>query len=332
MIALTKVAAGPGHVEVVEHETPRPGPGEVLVEVAAAGVCGTDLHLEDGTIPCDPPVILGHEASGTVVDLGPEVPSEWLGARVVAQGTYSTCGRCRLCRSGREHLCDLRRPICSRADGVFASHVRLPVDRIFRIPDDQDLRAAALHEPLACVCHALCDPTAVGPGDRVLVVGPGPVGLLAGQVAAASGAEVRLAGLERDAQRLALGSELGLGATLVDDLGSDRDFDVVVECSGAAAGLALCLESVKKAGAYVQLGVFGGAVEAPVDLIFRKELSVRPRFSCDIISWQRAQRLVATGRVRLAPLISDICSIEDWPEISARLRRGEGAKILIEPH
>jgi L-iditol 2-dehydrogenase len=335
MRAIAKVSPGVGHVEVVDWLRPEPGPNDVLLEVVGAGVCGTDLHIEDGEVPSRPPVVLGHEVSGTVVGVGADVDSAWLGARVVAHNTWDTCGRCALCTSGRPQLCDQRRSIGSRVDGAFASHVVVPAGNLFRIPDWLDQHAAALHEPLACVCHGLCDPSAVDPGDRVLVVGPGPIGLLAAQVAAAGGGQVTVAGLPQDAGRLAVASELGLATLSVDRLADGEaatfGFDVVVECSGSAGGLALCLTAVRKAGRYVQLGVFGHPVTVPVDLVFQKELSVRPRFSSDAASWRRALELVATRSVQLAPLISDICDVEDWPQISDRLRRGDAVKIVIDP-
>ncbi len=335
MRAVVKTSPGAGNVEVLDWPWPSPGPGDVLLEVAGAGVCGTDLHIEDGEIGSAPPVVLGHEVSGTVVELGAGVDPAWLGARVVAQNTYDTCGRCAACLSGRTQLCAHRRSIGSRVDGAFASHVSVPARQLFRVPDWHDLRAAALHEPLACVCHALCAPSAADPGDRVLVVGPGPIGLLAAQVLAAAGARATVAGLGRDAARLEVARSLGLDTLLAEDVSADElraaEFDVVVECSGSEGGLRMCLTAVRSMGRYVQLGVFGHPVVAPLDLVFQKELDVRSRFSSDAASWRRALELVRTRAVQLEPLISDVCSVEDWPQISARMRRAEGVKFVIDP-
>ena len=145
---------------------------------------------------------MGHEVSGIVAEVGQGVTDEWLGARVVSETYFSTCGVCEWCRDGRTNLCPERRSIGSFVDGAFAATVVVPARNLHRVPDGVDEHAAALCEPLACVCHCLCDPPAVTAGDDVLVTGPGPVGLLAAQVARALGGRVLVTGLARDEVRL----------------------------------------------------------------------------------------------------------------------------------
>src|SRR5262245_57295620 len=190
MRGLAKLARGPGNVALAERDEPSPGTGQVVLEVVGAGVCGTDLHILDDEFPTAPPVTMGHEVSAVVGEVGDGVEEEWLGARVVCETYFSTCGACEWCRDGRANLCPRRRSIGSAVDGAFAPRVVVPVHSLHRIPEGLDEHAAALIEPLACACHCLCDPATVFPGDDVLVTGPGPVGLLAAQVARALGGRV----------------------------------------------------------------------------------------------------------------------------------------------
>ena len=180
----------------------------MLVEVHGAGVCGTDLHIASDGYPTRPPVIMGHEVAGVVVGLGDDVDPAWLGARVACETHHQVCD-CVYCRDGRRNLCFNKTSMGSFVDGGFASHVVVPATLLHRVPDGVSDHAAALTEPLACVCHLLLDPPVAGAGDRVLVTGPGPMGLLAAQVARACGATVTVVGLPADAPRLAVASGLG---------------------------------------------------------------------------------------------------------------------------
>ncbi len=179
-----------------------------MLEVVGAGICGTDLHIVDGEYETVTPVTIGHEVSGVVVGLGDGVEDSWLGARVASETYFSTCGGCEYCRAGRTNLCPERRSIGTHVDGAFAPRVVVPSTNLHRLPDWLDAHAAALIEPLACVCHSVLEPEpAVQNGDDVLVTGPGPVGLLAAQVARAAGGNVHVRGTPRDDRRLAAARE-----------------------------------------------------------------------------------------------------------------------------
>jgi L-iditol 2-dehydrogenase len=194
VIGLTKLAAGEGHVELAVRPERAPGPGEVVLDVAAVGVCGTDLHIWLGEYPCAPPMTMGHEICGTVAALGDGVDAGWLGARVTVETFFSTCGECRYCRAGRLSVCEQRRSIGTHVDGGFAPRLVLPARNLHRVPDALPDSGAALSEPLACVCNSLLDPSAIQPGEDVLVIGPGAIGLIAAQVARACGGRVTVRG------------------------------------------------------------------------------------------------------------------------------------------
>ncbi len=329
MIGLTKIAVGPGNVGLSDRPERPAGPGEVAIEVRGAGVCGTDLHIEADEFASVPPVTMGHEVSGAVAELGDGVDPAWLGARVVSETYYSTCGHCEWCREGRVNLCPERRSIGSFVDGGFAPRVIVPARNLHRVPDWLDEHAAALAEPLACVCHCLLDPPVVSPGDRVLVTGPGPVGLLASQVARASGGDVVVTGLESDGPRLDAARSLGLETRLARE--PVTDCDVVVECSGSAGGATACLEAAGRGARYVQIGVFGKLVTVPLDRVFQKELVLTSGFASTPRSWRRAMGLIETRRVELEPLVSEVVALAEWERVFNDLRQGKGIKVVFDP-
>lgn len=329
MKALVKLAPGPGNVGLAEREPVRAGPGEVVLEVRGAGVCGTDLHIEADEFRSVPPVTMGHEVSGAVVELGDGVDPGWLGARVVAETYFSTCGRCEWCLDGRVNLCPERRSIGSVVDGAFAARVAVPARNLHRIPDWLDEHAAALAEPLACVCHCLLDPPVVAAGDRVLVTGPGPVGLLAAQVARAAGGRVRVSGLPSDEARLAVARRLGLETVPAGERVEAQD--VVIECSGSAGGATACLEAAQRGGRYVQVGVFGKPVTVPLDRVFEKELVVTSGFASTPRSWRRAMSLIEGRAVELEPLVTEVVALAEWERVFADLRQGRGVKVVFDP-
>jgi L-iditol 2-dehydrogenase len=329
VIGLAKLAVGPGNVALAERPERAPGPGEVAIEVRGAGVCGTDLHIEADEFASTPPVTMGHEVSGVVEELGDGVDPGWLGARVVSETYYSTCGACEWCRRGRINLCPERRSIGSFVDGAFARRVIVPARNLHRIPDWLEEHAAALAEPLACVCHCLLEPPLAAPGDRVLVTGPGPVGLLAAQVGRASGGDVVVAGLPSDAQRLDAARELGLETVVAG--GDVGECDLVIECSGSSGGATACLEAARRGARYVQIGVFGRRVTVPLDRIFEKELVVTSGFASTPRSWRRAMMLIESRSIVLEPLVSEVASLSEWQRVFTDLREGRGIKVVFDP-
>jgi L-iditol 2-dehydrogenase len=331
MKGLAKLTRGPGNVALAERDEPSPGPGQVLLEVVGAGVCGTDLHILDDEFPSAPPVTMGHEVSAVVGEVGDGVEEGWLGARVVCETYYSTCGACEWCRDGRANLCPGRRSIGSAVDGAFAPHVVVPVRSLHRIPEELDEHAAALIEPLACACHCLCDPATVFPGDDVLVTGPGPVGLLAAQVARALGGRVVVVGLPQDEVRLRAAGALGLDTALAEELPGEERFHAVVECSGSAGGATACLLNARRGARYVQIGVMGRPVTLPFDAIFQKELVVTSGFASTARSWRHALAFVHDGRVELEPLVSKVLPLEAWERVFDDLRAGRGVKYVFDP-
>jgi L-iditol 2-dehydrogenase len=326
---VTKLAPGAGNVALADRPEPAPAAGHVVLEVVGTGICGTDLHIHDGGYPSVPPVTMGHEVSGVVAELGDGVDDAWRGARVVTETYFSTCGGCEFCRAGRLNLCPDRCSIGTHVDGGFAPRVHVPVRGVHRIPDWLDGRVATMTEPLACCCNSLLDPGRVRENDEVLVIGPGTIGLLAAQVARASGGRVHVRGTPRDEARLAAARSLGFETSTTDD--GPLDADVVVECSGSAAGMAFGLESVRRTGRYVQMGLAGKAVTIPFDLVCFHELAVSSGFASTPASWERALRLIEQRQVELEPLLSKAVPLEEWEDAFAATREGRGIKFVLVP-
>jgi L-iditol 2-dehydrogenase len=323
VIGLAKLAPGEGNVDLAERPERAPGPGEVALDVAAAGICGTDLHIWLGEYDSVPPVTMGHEVCGTVAELGEGVDESWRGARVAVETFFSTCGTCEYCRAGKLSVCEQRRSIGTHVDGGFAPRLVLPARNLHRVPDTLPDAAAALSEPLACVCNSLLDPSAVQPGDEVLVIGPGTIGLIAAQVARACGGRVTVRGTERDGARLSLARELGF------ETGMPAEADVVVECSGAGPGIADALRAARRRGRVVQMGLRGADVTIPYDLICFHELTVTAGFASNPGSWRRAMALL--GELNLEPLVSEVVPLRDWRRAFEASRAGEGVKFVLEP-
>ncbi len=340
MRAARRLTSDATELAVVEVPTPQPGPGQARIAVTGAGLCGTDLHILHGDYSSRPPVTLGHEIAGVVDAVGEGVDPAWVGALVAPETAFSTCGLCRWCRTGRPMLCAERLSLGSGVDGGFAAYVVVPARLLHRLPDWLDDHAAALMEPLACVCNAILDPGVVQAGDRVLVSGAGPVGILAAQVAKACGAVVTLVGTDADAERLALAATLGIEVMSVEAAanretlaarGTARAIDVVIECAGVEAAVRSGLEWVRPGGRFVQVGLLSGLVSIPFGLVVTREIDIRATFGSSPTAWTRAVDLVTQHAVDLQPLISAVLPLSGWREAIDRLESRRGLKTVLDP-
>lgn len=340
MRAVRLPAAGAASLELVDVPLPEPGPGQARIAVTGAGLCGTDLHILHGDYGSRPPVTLGHEVAGRVDAVGEGVDPGWLGALVAPETAFGTCGACRSCRTGRPMLCAERLSIGSGVDGGFAEAMLIPARLLHRLPEWLDDHAAALMEPLACCCNSLSDPAAIDAGDRVLVLGAGPVGLLAAQVACAGGATVTLGGMSADAERLEVARGMGLdtlvvdtpdGVATLDAWAAERLVDVVVECAGVGAAVSTALRVVRPGGTHVQMGLLSGDVSIPFGLVVTREIRVRAGFGSSPTAWWRAVDLVAARAVDLVPLVSAVLPLREWSVAFERMTGRVGLKSVLDP-
>jgi len=343
MKALVKYAAGPGNMEIRDIPEPQAGEGQIKIKICEAGICGSDLHIyhSDIAIPVNPPVVTGHEFSGIIAELGKGVTGFAIGDRVVSETAYDYCGVCDYCREGYYNLCVGRRTLGYWYNGVFSDYTVVPAARVHRIPDNVSNTAAAMTEPLACVCHAVYDLCKIVPGDLVLVSGPGAIGIMAMQVAKAHGATVIISGTNIDISRLEMAKKLGADYTvnlqtesledLVNKLSDNYGADVVLECSGAAPAINSGLNLIKKRGYFTQIGLTGKKIEFDIEKICFKELHFSGSLGSRNYSWRRALQLLAKGRVTLEPLADTKLPLLEWETAFKRFEKKEGCKFFLLP-
>lgn len=344
MRGVVKTGRGPGLVELRQVPTPAPGPGEVLIRVRAAAICGTDLHIFHDTHPYWPPMILGHEFAGEVAAVGEGATGWAVGDRVVSETSTGSCGVCTLCRNGERQICASKRAPGIGRDGAFADYLVMPAGLLHRVPSGLSLEEAALAEPTAVSVHAVVERAGVRPGDRVVVLGPGPIGLLCLQVARAAGAGlVVVSGTARSARvRLPLARALGADHTVnvaeedlaarVAALTDGAGADVVIETSGAPEAIALMPKLARRLGRLCEVGVVGRpTVPFPWDEAMQKGLTVTFSFSSRHTSWVTALRLLERGQVRTAPLLTGEVPLERWQEGFEAQEEGRAVKSLLRP-
>ena len=337
---IAKLAPGPGHVGLLEAPEPEVRADHAIVEVAAAGLCGTDMHIYHDEYPSRPPVILGHEVAGVVVETGDGVASCRVGDRVTVEPYFHLCGRCAYCRAGLPNMCPERLSIGSGVHGAFSRYVLVRGQSVHQLPENVDLHSGALTEPLACCVHAL-EMSRVEPSDVVVISGPGAIGLLMMQVVKAAGATVLLVGTNADAARMEVGRQLGADALLnvqtedvaaaIGERTSGLGADVVFECAGAAASACNCLQWVRRRGRYVQVGLFSKAIEWDQNQICYKEVQMSGSFATIPSSWPKALRLLANGQVQTAPLITHTWALAEWQAAFDTFERREGLKNVFLP-
>jgi L-iditol 2-dehydrogenase len=342
MKALRKLRRGPGNVDLVDVDPPRPGKGEVIVRVQYAGICGTDIHILHDLYPkAIPPVTLGHEFSGTVSELGNRVQGWKAGDRVTVESAADFCRVCEFCRSGQTQRCEKRQAFGSGRNGGFTSFVAARQDGLHRLPDHVSFQEGALCEPLACAVHAVMERSSVEPGKTVLVTGPGPIGLLVLQVAKAVGATVVISGTQRDEERLKLAKRIGADRcaqvdqqdlnSLIQEITGGMGADSAFECSGAEGALSDCLRGVRKGGEIVQVGLFARPIELNYDEVTFKEVKVKGSFTHNRGTWEKAIDLLRDRKVNVKTLISREFPLDQWQEAFRLFERGEGLKYLLYP-
>lgn len=329
-------------LSVEEWPTPTPGPGEALIRVAACGVCHTDLHYLDHGTPTfkPPPIILGHEVSGTVASLGPGVEGFSGGERVLLPAVLP-CGRCEPCRRGRENLCERGAMLGNHVDGGFAEYVVAPAKDLVRLPDEIPLiEAAIIADALTTPYHAVVHRGRVAPGDRVVVVGCGGVGLNVVQVAAALGAHVVAVDLSED--KLAWARRLGASETVhppsvdrpdreVRRLAGGGGVDVAFEAVGKAATQELALACLGSGGRLVLVGFSPEPMTLPAGRVMFRELEILGSLGCRPVDYPRVVELVRRGRLRLTELVTHRFPLAEIDRALDVLRRGEAIRSVVVP-
>jgi L-iditol 2-dehydrogenase len=334
-----------GQLEIADMPQPVPGAGEVLVRVGACGICGSDVHGYDGSSGRRiPPLVMGHEAAGTVAAVGPGVAGFKEGDRVTFDSTVY-CGDCDFCRRGEMNLCDRREVVgvsCGdyRRHGAFAEFVTVPERIVYRLPDAMGFKEAAMLEAVSVALHAV-HLSGSGEGRTALVIGAGMIGLLTMQAARALGyARVLIADI--DATRLELARSLGADETL-DSSGAGwietvrtktggHGADLVFEAVGRNATVGAAIDCVRKGGTVVLIGNISPEVTLPLQKVVSRQVRLQgSAASCG--EYPEAMEMVTSGRIRIEPLITAVATLEEGPRWFERLHSGEPnlMKVVLTP-
>ena len=340
MKALVKYAEGPGNIEIQEVPMPEIGPSEVMVEVVSAGLCGTDIKIYHGQFKTVLPVIIGHEGSGIVAEVGEKIDHIKPGERVCVETSRTICGNCHFCRTGKYNLCDERKGLGYGANGTFAQYVVVAGERTHQIPERVTMDEAALCEPLAVAVRAVNTISALEAGDTAVVIGAGPIGLFTVQVAKAAGASKVIAvDLNRD--RLHLARELGADQVVcpadgmsalesVTELTKGAGGDVVFEVSGAPEAARQSIDLARKNGQVVLVGLCPGEIPVAWNKVIMREIEIKGSWTSGVFTdWARMMRLLELGQIKIRPLISHILPLERWPEGFDLMHEGKCIKVVF---
>ena len=336
-------------LDIADLPTPQAGPGEVLVQVAACGICGSDVHGYDGSSGRRiPPLVLGHEAAGIIAEVGPGVERFAPGDRVTFDSTVY-CGQCHFCQRGQINLCDSRQVVGVstpdfRRAGAFAEYVAVPERIVYKLPEAMSFAEAAMLEAVAVAVHAVAV-TELKPGDTALVIGAGMIGLLIVQALRAAGCHTVLVA-DVDSTRLKLAAEAGASTTLISSGGGaldaivaqvhslteGRGVDVVLEAVGRDETVAAAIEAVRKGGTVTLVGNITPSVTLPLQKVVSRQ--IRLQGSCASSGeYPESIEFVSSGKIKVTPLITSIAPLEDGAEWFARLHAREPnlMKIVLDP-
>jgi 2-desacetyl-2-hydroxyethyl bacteriochlorophyllide A dehydrogenase len=320
-----------GKAVVIEVPDPAPGPRDVVVEVAACGLCGTDLHILQGEFAPSLPIVPGHEFAGEVVGVGGRVTELSVGDRVAVDPSLY-CHECRYCRTGHNNLCERWAAIGVTTAGGAARYAVAPVANCVRLPEHVRTQDAALVEPLSCAVRGY-DVLRARLGAHVLIYGSGTMGLMMLELAKRTGA-ASVDMVDVNPTRLETARRLGVSGAAAgpDELERPQGWDVVVDATGNAAAIQDGLGRVAKAGTFLQFGVADYATRVTIDpyRIYNQEITITGSMAV-LHSFERAAELFAGGVLDPEIFISDRVPLERYPEALEQFASGVGRKIVVVP-
>ncbi|MBY0099433.1 zinc-dependent alcohol dehydrogenase [Mesobacillus maritimus] len=312
----------------------------VKVEVKYTGICGTDLHIYHNEFEVTDSIIIGHEMSGEVVEVGKNIKNLTIGDRVtVLPSNYYTCQDCEFCEKGLYTLCRVRKGMGLHVNGGFTQYVVVREDMCYKIPNHITYEVAAMSEPLAVVTQPIEELADITREDVVLVTGPGPIGLLATYVLVNKGCKVLVAGTSSDTERLKIAKEIGCTRTidvLTEDLKAivkeetnGIGVNVVVECSGSNQAIKSGINVLKNTGTFLQVGVIGKDIQIDFDSVLYKQLNVKGSIGHGISTWDKVIQILENSKGDLEKIITHRFPLSRWEEAFKVCEARKGAKVLI---
>lgn len=337
-----KTEPGYDKMEYVDFEVPEPTEDKILIKVAFTGICGSDIHTFKGEYKNPTtPVVLGHEFSGEVVKVGDQVTKVKVGDRVTSETTFYVCGKCDYCKQGQYNLCPYRKGIGTQQNGSMAKYVLAREESVHILPDTLSYEGAAMTEPLACGVHAMYQKSHLELKDKIIIMGPGPIGLFLLQIAKDIGSFVIMTGIRKDAKRLALAKELGADivvdtqkedlAKVVNEATDGYGVDKVYDASGAVSAINASLPLMRKRGRFVQVGLFAKKmVELDTESIIQREIQYVGSRSQNPYDWPIAIHLLDKGAINIDKMITKKFVLDDWRTAFEKVMEGNEIKVMLE--
>lgn len=351
MKAVVKLKKGPEQMAYIDIPRPTAGADDVVIRVEAAGICGSDLRLKrfgnsSGLIP---PVVMGHEFSGTISEIGTNISGFTLGERVVSDNSGYLCGVCENCAIGDYMACENRKGLGIGMNGGFAKYVRIPGQvlrvnpcTLFQIPDGISFEEAALMDPIANAYKAVIQEGALLPGQTVVIYGMGTIGLLAVQLARIAGAG-RIIAVNRSASSVkfelarmfgadsVIASEMSdVVASILEQTNGHR-VPLIVDCAGSNQILEQSLELLQKNGRFVKVGYDRQPIGISFDDYVVKGIQIIGHFAYNYQSWKNCLSLLRTGRLQVKPLITAVLPLEEWEQAFAIAAQSDSVKVILKP-
>jgi len=344
MRAVVKYGKGKGMVEMRDVPEPIPKNDEVLIEVKAVSVCGSDLHIYHDSHPYWPPMILGHEFSGVIADVGSDVKGWRTGDRVVSETRTGSCGVCYTCLSGFPQACEQKRAYGIGIDGAYTRYVAGPARLLHRLPDSISFEAGAILEPIAVCVTSILERCGLQAGESVIITGPGPIGLISLLIAKAAGTKlIGVTGTNPDkAVRFEKAKELGADFIVnVDEedavqkvliMTGGLGADIVIETSGGEGAIVQAFEMTRRLGKICAIGISGKErISIPYDRGIFKALRYDFCFSSSWTAWEKSIGLLSKGLIDAEQLITHILPLENWEEAFRLLENLQATKVILIP-
>lgn len=336
--AVVNYAPEKGSVEIREIEKPEPGEDDVLLEVANVGVCGSDLHqwTADHSWPVNYPVVLGHEFGGVIVETGSRVKGWKTGDRVVSETAAIIDMNNPMSRIGLYNLDPTRKGFGYGVNGAMTKYVKVPVRCLHKVPDNLPFEQACLTEPCCVAYSAVVENTRLKPGDRVVVLGPGTIGILCAAMARLCGAEVAVVGLDADMHRLNIAKQYGCEAIVKDasSWAKERDglgADCIIDAAGSSATLNIAMQLVRPNGKITKVGWGPQPLGYNLDPLVQKNITLQGSFSHNWPMWERVLILLSSGQLDVKPIIGGVWPVTEWHEAFEKMHKGEVVKSVLKP-